>query len=49
MLIETEKSKGAEKKGAIMIDPLDVKNLEALRRLRGADLPLSDLGLPGPR
>jgi deoxyribonuclease-4 len=38
MLIETEKSKGAERKGVIMADPLDVKNLETLRRLRGADL-----------
>ena len=35
LLIETEKSKGAEKKGAIVADPLDVRNLETLRRLRG--------------
>ena len=34
ILIETEKSKGAERKGAIAADPLDVKNLETLRRLR---------------
>jgi deoxyribonuclease-4 len=39
MLIETEKSKGAERKGTIMADPLDMKNLETLRRLRGADSP----------
>ena len=38
LLIETEKSKGAERKGTIMADPLDMKNLETLRRLRGADL-----------
>ena len=34
MLIETEKSKGAEKAGTIMTDPFDVKNLQTLRRLR---------------
>jgi deoxyribonuclease-4 len=34
MLIETEKSKGAEKAGTILTDPFDVKNLETLRRLR---------------
>jgi deoxyribonuclease-4 len=60
MLIETEKTHGAEKRGAILADPLDVKNLETLRRLRdakpGADVPdgganLSDGGadLSGPR
>ena len=38
ILIETEKSKGAERKGTIMADPLDMKNLETLRRLRDADL-----------
>jgi deoxyribonuclease-4 len=48
MLIETEKSRGAEKRGTIMVDPLDVKNLETLRRLRGADQPLSGAELPGP-
>ena len=37
ILIETEKSKGAEKKGVVVEDPLDMKNLETLRRLRGAD------------
>jgi deoxyribonuclease-4 len=35
MLIETEKSKGAERAGTIVTDPLDLKNLETLRRLRG--------------
>jgi len=38
LLIETEKSKGAERKGVVVEDPLDVKNLGTLRRLRGADL-----------
>jgi len=42
MLIETEKTHGIEKRGAVVADPLDVKNLETLRRLRngksGADL-----------
>src|SRR6266850_1652701 len=37
ILIETEKSKGAERNGSIVADPLDMKNLETLRRLRGAD------------
>ena len=36
ILIETEKSKGAEKAGTIVADPLDVKNLETLRALRDA-------------
>jgi deoxyribonuclease IV len=36
ILIETEKSWGSEKAGALVADPLDVKNLETLRRLRGA-------------
>jgi deoxyribonuclease-4 len=36
MLIETEKTHGAEKRGSIVADPLDVKNLETLRRLRDA-------------
>ncbi|MCA1586579.1 MAG: deoxyribonuclease IV [Acidobacteria bacterium] len=35
MLIETEKSPLSERAGAIQVDPLDVKNLDALRRLRG--------------
>ena len=35
MLIETEKSPGCEKRGTIVADPLDMKNLRTLRRLRG--------------
>ena len=38
ILIETEKSKGAERKGVVVEDPLDARNLGTLRRLRGADL-----------
>ncbi len=38
ILIETEKTDGAEKKGTIVADPLDMKNLDTLRQLRGADL-----------
>ena len=34
ILIETEKSKGWERAGTIVPDPLDVKNLDTLRRLR---------------
>jgi len=34
ILIETEKTHGVEKKGVIVSDPLDVRNLDALRRLR---------------
>ena len=34
MLIETEKSISAERPNAIVVDPLDAKNLETLRRLR---------------
>src|SRR6185503_14030523 len=34
MLIETEKSEGSEKRGAIVPDPLDTMNLQTLRRLR---------------
>ncbi len=34
ILIETEKSKGSETRGAIVADPLDTMNLETLRRLR---------------
>ena len=34
ILIETEKTHGAERRGAITADPFDVKNLETLRRLR---------------
>jgi hypothetical protein len=33
-LIETEKTHGMERKGTLVADPLDVKNLETLRRLR---------------
>jgi deoxyribonuclease-4 len=36
MLIETEKTEGCNKAGVIAIDPLDAKNLETLRALRGA-------------
>jgi deoxyribonuclease-4 len=36
ILIETEKSAEAEKRGAIVPDPLDTANLETLRRLRSA-------------
>jgi deoxyribonuclease-4 len=35
ILIETEKSPGSEKRGAIEADPLDTMNLATLRRLRG--------------
>ena len=35
LLIETEKSTGGGKGGAIVADPLDTMNLETLRRLRG--------------
>ena len=34
ILIETEKTHGAEKRGTIVADPLDIRNLETLRRLR---------------
>ena len=34
ILIETEKSKSGERAGAIVADPLDMQNLNALRRLR---------------
>ena len=34
ILIETETTHGAEKRGAIVADPLDMKNLDTLRRLR---------------
>ena len=36
ILIETEKSEGLQKPAVIAADPLDLKNLEALRRLRDA-------------
>ena len=35
ILIETEKSKTSDRAGVIHADPLDVRNLERLRRLRG--------------
>jgi deoxyribonuclease IV len=35
ILIETEKSKDCDKRGAIVPDPLDTMNLQTLRRLRG--------------
>jgi len=34
ILIETEKTPGVERKGAMVTDPLDMKNLDTLRRLR---------------
>ena len=36
ILIETEKTHGTERKGTLVADPLDVRNLETLRRLRRA-------------
>jgi deoxyribonuclease-4 len=36
IVIETEKTHGAEKRGAIIADPLDMKNLTTLRGLRDA-------------
>ena len=36
ILIETEKTHGLERRGAIVADPLDMKNLDTLRRLRAA-------------
>jgi hypothetical protein len=35
ILIETEKSEGLQKPAVIAADPLDLKNLETLRGLRG--------------
>ena len=35
ILIETAKSRGSERPNAIVVDPLDVQNLNTLRRLRG--------------
>ena len=35
LLLETEKSRISEKPGAIALDPLDLQNLDTLRRLRG--------------
>ena len=34
LLIETEKSSGSERPGVIVADPLDLRNLDVLRRLR---------------
>jgi deoxyribonuclease-4 len=34
MILETAKSKDAGKPGRVVLDPLDVKNLDVLRRLR---------------
>jgi len=34
ILIETEKTSGAERKGTVIVDPLDMRNLGMLRRLR---------------
>lgn len=39
ILIETEKSLAAGKPRTIVLDPLDMRNLEALRRLRGTESP----------
>ncbi|HEY5616804.1 MAG TPA: deoxyribonuclease IV [Vicinamibacterales bacterium] len=39
MLIETEKSRNYEKRGTIEADPLDMQNLDTLRRLRGGNTP----------
>jgi deoxyribonuclease-4 len=35
LLLETEKSKASGRAGAILLDPFDQQNLDALRRLRG--------------
>ncbi|HEU5259262.1 MAG TPA: deoxyribonuclease IV [Vicinamibacterales bacterium] len=48
MLIETEKTHGIEKRGAIVADPLDVKNLDTLRRLRNGNGGTGLLGGRGP-
>jgi len=34
LLIETEKSPASSRPGSIVLDPLDVGNLDTLRRLR---------------
>jgi len=46
ILIETEKSESLQKAGVIAADPLDMKNLETLRRLRAATAPASNLRPP---
>ncbi len=38
LLIETEKSKASGKAGSVVADPLDMQNLNALRRLRQEDV-----------
>jgi deoxyribonuclease-4 len=38
ILIETEKSRNAERAGSLVVDPYDKKNLDTLRRLRGCRL-----------
>ena len=35
ILIETEKARGSERAGTLVVDPYDKKNLATLRRLRG--------------
>jgi deoxyribonuclease IV len=37
LLIETEKSSGAGHPNRIVVDPLDMRNLDTLRRLRGTN------------
>jgi len=46
ILIETEKSESLQKAGVIAADPLDMKNLETLRRLRSESAPASNLRPP---
>jgi len=46
ILIETEKSESLQKAGVIAADPLDMKNLETLRRLRSETAPASNLRPP---
>ena len=46
ILIETEKSEGLQKPRLIATDPLDMNNLETLRRLRSEIGPASDLRPP---
>jgi deoxyribonuclease IV len=46
ILIETEKSETLQKAGVIAADPLDMKNLETLRRLRSEIAPASSLRPP---
>ena len=46
ILIETEKSESLQKAGVIAADPLDMKNLETLRRLRSESAPACNLRPP---